>query len=160
MLFCELLVLVFVLYFIVLTSVYIWHCVGCCRFVRITFACCRGTTPTGGGGRLERSHTILHLPEVWVIDTFPFHSYIHTVKYIRIFLLRFRPMCADPDWLFSNLLQSYQALSISETPASDEQKVDLVAAEEAAEGSHIYSTYIKRAFSVYKYIPVLFCIVV
>jgi hypothetical protein len=50
-------------------------------------------------------------------------------------------MCADPDWLFPNLLQSFQALSTLETSTAGEEKVDLIAVEEAAEGSH---TYIKK----------------
>ena len=38
---------------------------GCGGCFRIAFARGRGLASTGGGGRLQRSHTLLHLPEVF-----------------------------------------------------------------------------------------------
>jgi hypothetical protein len=60
------LIIVFVYNLTYYLLVYMYVCVtgrgGC---FRIAFARGRGLASTGGGGRLQRSHTLLHLPEVF-----------------------------------------------------------------------------------------------
>jgi len=81
-------------------------------------------------------HSSVYLPLLFSIAFHRREILIYTYTYIRIFLSFItRPLCADPNWLFSNLLQSFQALSTSDVP-SNEPKADFTTVEDAADGSY------------------------